>query len=87
MPSIEFDSNSIEPWHSIDIESTAWVDKHLHFGNVATLRQVADGIEEVGETNTAVRAEGIHSLIKAHIKKSTLDLFDVRQAMRPAITN
>ncbi len=65
----------------------AWVDKHLHFGNVATSRQVADSMEEFRETNRAIRAEGIHSLIKAHIKISTLDLLDVWQAMRPAITN
>ncbi|KAK7595651.1 hypothetical protein V3481_002301 [Fusarium oxysporum f. sp. vasinfectum] len=48
----------------------AWVDKHLHFGNIATSR-----------------AEGIHSLIKSHIKTSTLDLFDTWQAIRPAIAN
>lgn len=65
----------------------AWVDKHLHFGNVATSRQVAYGMIEDGETNTSPRAEGIHSLIKAHIKISTLDLFDVWQAIRPAVTN
>ncbi|OAQ60872.1 mutator-like element transposase [Pochonia chlamydosporia 170] len=65
----------------------AWVDKHLHFGNVATSRQVAYGMIEDGVTNSSPRAEGIHSLIKAHIKISTLDLFDVWQAMRPAVTN
>ena len=65
----------------------AWVDKHLHFGNVATSRQVAYDIAEDGETNPSARAEGIHSLIKAHIKISTLDLFDVWQAMKPAVAN
>lgn len=38
-------------------------------------------------TNHSFRAEGIHSLIKAHIKISTLDLFDVWQAIKPALTN
>jgi hypothetical protein len=42
---------------------------------------------EDGETDASPRAEGIHSLIKAHIKLSTLDLFDAWQAMRPAVTN
>ncbi|KAJ6436941.1 hypothetical protein O9K51_10477 [Purpureocillium lavendulum] len=32
-------------------------------------------------------AEGIHSLIKSHIKTSTFDLFDVWQAMKHAIAN
>ncbi|KAG6997439.1 hypothetical protein FocnCong_v015147 [Fusarium oxysporum f. sp. conglutinans] len=35
----------------------------------------------------AVRAEGIHSLIKSYIKTSTFDLFDSWQAMRHAVTN
>jgi hypothetical protein len=65
----------------------AWVDTHLHFGNVATSRQVAYDMIQDGGTNTSPRAEGIHSLIKAHIKISTLDLFNVWQAMRPAVTN
>ena len=65
----------------------AWVDERLHFGNVATSRQVAYGIIEDGETNESPRAEGIHSLIKAHIKISTLDLFDAWQAIRPAVIN
>ena len=65
----------------------AWVDKHLHFGNVATSRQVAYDMAEDGETNPSARAEGIHSLMKAHIKISTLDLFDVWQAMKPAVAN
>jgi hypothetical protein len=54
---------------------------------VATSRRVAYDMIEDGETNTSPRAEGIHSLIKAHIKISTLDLFDAWQAMRPAVTN
>ncbi|KAJ6788687.1 hypothetical protein PWT90_07147 [Aphanocladium album] len=65
----------------------AWVDRYLHFGNVATSRQVAHSLVEDGGTNLSSRAEGIHSLLKAHIKISTLDLFDVWQAMRPAVTN
>ncbi|KJZ68365.1 hypothetical protein HIM_12244 [Hirsutella minnesotensis 3608] len=35
----------------------------------------------------SVEAEGIHSLVKSHIKTSNFDLFDVWQAMRHAITN
>ena len=33
----------------------AWVNKHLHFNNVATLRQVAYGMIEDGETNASPR--------------------------------
>lgn len=33
------------------------------------------------------RAEGIHSLIKAHVKASTFDIFDVWQAIKHAIPN
>ncbi|KAJ3456921.1 hypothetical protein MRS44_014062 [Fusarium solani] len=35
----------------------------------------------------SLRAEGIHSLIKSHIKTSSFDLFDVWRAMKHAITN
>lgn len=65
----------------------AWVDKHLHFGNVATSRHVAHSFTEDGETNMSPRAEGIHSLLKAHIKISTLDLFNVWHSIRPAVIN
>jgi hypothetical protein len=41
---------------------TAWVDKHLHFGNVATSRQVVSSTKKIG-TNSFPRNEGIHSLI------------------------
>ncbi|KAM4060893.1 MULE transposase [Hirsutella rhossiliensis] len=58
----------LEPYKKMIVK--AWVNKHLHFGNIATSR-----------------AEGIHSLIKSHIKTSTFDLFDVWQAMKHAITN
>ncbi|PWI65091.1 hypothetical protein PCL_07390 [Purpureocillium lilacinum] len=64
----------------------AWVDQHLHFGNIATSRQVVCNIKRV-QTDTYSRAEGIHSLMKSHIKTSTFDLFDVWQAMKHAITN
>lgn len=38
----------------------AWVDRYLHFGNVATSRQVARSLVEDGGTNLSSRAEGIH---------------------------
>ena len=67
----------------------AWVDKHLHFGNVATSRQVlaCGDWSGKGADPRGNRAEGIHSLIKSHIKTSTFDLFDVWQAMKHAISN
>lgn len=49
--------------------------------------QVAYGMIEDGETNASPRAEGIHSLINAHIKLSTLGLFNAWQAMRPVVIN
>ncbi|SPO02542.1 uncharacterized protein DNG_05215 [Cephalotrichum gorgonifer] len=48
----------------------AWVDQHLHFGNVVTSR-----------------VEGIHGLLKSHLKRSTLDLFEAWRAMKQALLN
>lgn len=48
----------------------AWVNQHLHFGNVVTSR-----------------VEGIHSLLKSYLKKSTLDLFDAWKAIKHALLN
>jgi hypothetical protein len=48
----------------------AWVDRHLHFGNVVTSR-----------------VEGIHALLKSHLKRSTLDLFEAWRVIKHALDN
>ena len=48
----------------------AWVDCHLHFGNVVTSR-----------------VEGVHTHLKSHLKRSTLDLFEAWKAIKHALLN
>lgn len=41
----------------------------------------------IGHLTNSLRVEGIHSLIKSHIKRSTFDLFDAWQAIKHAVVN
>lgn len=61
---------------------TTWLDPY----KVKLVKAWVDQHYHFGDTATS-RVEGIHALLKSHLQKSTLDLFEAWRAMKQALMN